>query len=74
MLLAATGIVIALLGLGVGVLIGHDGKAKTVKVVVSGAASTGSASKTSSGTGGTATGGSSSGTSTSQTKTNFFGG
>jgi hypothetical protein len=73
MLLAATGIVIALLGLGVGVLIGHDGKAKTVKVLVSGAASSGSASKTGSATGGTSTGSSSSGTSTSKTKTNFFG-
>ncbi len=71
--LAATGIVIALLALGVGVLIGHDGKAKTVKVTVTGpsVASPGSATGSSSGT---AKGGSKSGgTSTAPAKNNFFG-
>jgi uncharacterized membrane protein YgcG len=75
--LAATGIVIALLALGVGVLIGHDGKAKTVRVVVSGA--TASTSTGTGSTGGSTKSGSSSssksgGTSTSSSNKNFFGG
>jgi uncharacterized OB-fold protein len=65
--LAATGIVIALLGLGVGVLI----ESKKVNVTVKGAAAAATTSGTSKG--GTSSTSSSGGTSTGSSKTNFFG-
>lgn len=73
--LVAVGLVIALLALGVGVLIGHDGK-QAVHVTVSGATGTaGTGSSQSSGGGSTAKPKSNSSTnsSTAPTKTTFFG-
>jgi hypothetical protein len=71
--MVATGVVIALLALGVGVLIGHDGSRTPVRVGVSGggtaAATSGAGATKSSGAGSTKSGG----TSTTAAKKNFFG-